>query len=97
MLRAPLRIALSTGTTDGLRQCARLRPAYALTVEEVRGTRRWVALPILGGVLIGLTAVACSLAAEASPGLAAGVLIVVLGLVVVVWLMGTRSPKQNGP
>jgi hypothetical protein len=69
--------------------------AYASRVEGVPETGRWVALPILGVVLLGLTVVACSLVAVSSPGLAAMVLFVTLGLVVLVWLLGHLLTKQN--
>jgi hypothetical protein len=68
-------------------------PTYALRVEEARDTRRWVALPILGGVQLGLIAVVCSLVAISSPGLAAEVFIVTLGLIVLVWLLGHLLTK----
>jgi len=70
-------------------------PAYAPPVEEAPDTGRWVALPILGGVLLGLTAVVCSLVAVSSPGLAAEVFIVTLGLIVLVWLLGHLLTKQD--
>jgi hypothetical protein len=64
-------------------------------VEEARDTHRWVALPILGGVLLGLTAVVSSFVALWSPSLAAELLIVALGLVVLIWLLGHLLTKQD--
>jgi len=79
----------------GRLKSSRPSPAHAPPVEGAPETGRWVALPILGGVLLGLTVVACSLVAVWSPGLAATVLIVTLGLVVLVWLLGHLLTKQD--
>jgi len=78
-------------------RAAEQRPssAYASRVDGVPETGRWVALPILGVVLLSLTVVVCSLVAVSSPGLAATVLIVTLGLVVLVWLLGYLLTKQD--
>jgi hypothetical protein len=65
-------------------------------VKEAPGTGRWVALPILGGVLLGLVAVVSSLIAGSSPGLAAEVFIVALGLIVLAWLLGRVLSNQDG-
>ncbi len=64
-------------------------------MEEARDTRRWVALPIFGGVLLGMTAVVCSFVAIWSPELAAEVFILIVGLVVLVWLLGHLLTKQH--
>jgi len=73
----------------------RASPAYASRVDGVPGTGRWVALPILGVMLLGLTAVVCSIVAVSSPGLAATVAIVAFGFVVLVWLLGHLLTKQD--
>jgi hypothetical protein len=64
-------------------------------MDGVPQTGRWVALPILGVVLLGLTVVVGSLVAVSSPGLAATVSFVTLGLVVLVWLLGHLLTRQG--
>lgn len=64
-------------------------------MEEAPGTGRWVALPILGGVLLGLATVVCSLIAVSSFGLAAEVFILAWVLIVVAWLLGRFLTKQD--
>ena len=78
-----------------LQGSVRRSPAYASPVEGAPETGRWVALPILGGVLLGLTVAVCSSVAASSPRLAGTVLILTLGLVVLVWLMGHLLTKQD--
>lgn len=76
-------------------QVVRPSPPYSPPVEEAPDTGRWVALPILCGVGLGLMAVVCSLVAVLSPGLAPEVFIVALGLIVLVWLLGHLLTKQD--
>lgn len=65
-------------------------------MEEAPESGQWGALPILGGVLLGFTAVVCSFVALWSPSLAAQVFIVILGFVVLVWLLGSWLTRQHG-
>jgi hypothetical protein len=89
----------ATGATEGQRLQGSSAPVRHMLpdMDGVPETGRWVALPILGVVLLGLTVVVCALVAVSSPGLAATVLFVTLGLVVLVWLLGHLLTKQDEP